>query len=423
MKYLLRQTTITDPRSPLNGKKVDILIEGGQITAIKPNLSVDEKIKVIQSAELHVSPGWLDMQVNFRDPGNEVKEDIHSGLTAAASGGFTGVCLSPATHPPVSNKSQIEYVLSRSKGNLVDLFPLGSITHALDGNDIAEMYDMKKSGAVGFSDDKKPLKDAGLLLRALQYSNNVDSFLISHCDDAAISKGGLMHEGEQSTKMGLKGIPALAEEVMLERNISVLRYAGGRLHIPFISTKRSVELIKQAKSQGLSITAGVAAINLLLDDSRINDFDTNLKVNPPLRSTEDVEALRKGLAAGIIDVIVSDHSPEDIESKDLEFDYASFGAIGLETAFAAAHSACGKKVNLDQLINCLSIKPRSIIGATAPVIAEGQKANLTLFDPSIHWDFKKSDIRSKSSNTPFIGHSFTGKVIGIINKNQVYLNS
>jgi dihydroorotase len=422
MKYLIRSARITDSRSPMNGKKMDILIEGGEITQIRNHISTDEKVKVIQSENLFVSPGWLDMQANFCDPGNEVKEDIDSGLKAAAAGGFTGVCLSPATQPPISSKTQIEYVLSKARGNAVDVFPMGTATHQMAGEDIAEMYDMKLAGAVAFGDDKKPLKDAGLLMRCLQYSSNIDSLLVAHCDERSLSKGGLMNEGAQSTAMGVKGIPGIAEELMLERNLSMLRYTGGRLHIPLVSTKRSVELIKNAKTQGLLVTAGVASINLLLDDVALEGFDSNLKLNPPLRSREDVEALRKAVNSGVIDVVVSDHSPEDVENKELEFDYAAFGAIGLETAYASLQTSINK-LEPEQIVNCLSIRPRSILRLPAVEIKEGSKANLTLFDPSIEWTFQKQHIHSKSSNTALIGRSFKGKVIGIINKNQAILLS
>ncbi|MBC7864359.1 MAG: dihydroorotase, partial [Bacteroidia bacterium] len=331
MNILIRSAKIIDPNSSFNGKKADILIENGEIVEIKQNIKND-KYKVIEGENIHVSPGWFDMQANFRDPGFEHKEDLESGMNCAAAGGFTGVCVMPSTNPPLHSKSQIDYVINKTKGSIVDVFPVGCISHNYEGKDLAEMHDMKMAGAVAFSDDKKAIKDAGLVLRALQYSHNIGSFIITHCDDASISHGGQMNEGENSTALGLKGMPGLAEELMLERNLSILAYAGGKLHIPTVSTKNSVEMIRLAKAKGLNVTAGVAAVNLFLEDSALNDFDSNLKVNPPLRTKEEIEALKKGLASGVIDVIVSDHSPEDIESKDLEFDYASFGMIGLETA-------------------------------------------------------------------------------------------
>ena len=324
---------------------------------------------------------------------------------------------SPATQPPVSSKSQIEYLLSKARGNAVEVYPMGTATHQLAGDDLSEMYDMKLAGAVAFTDDKKPLKDAGLLMRCLQYSSNIDSLLITHCDERSISKGGLMNEGVQSTAMGLKGIPAIAEELMLERNLAMLKYVGGRMHIPFVTTKRSVDLIKNAKAQGLAVTAGVAAINLLMVDTALEGFDSNLKLNPPLRSIEDVEALRRAVNTGVIDVVVSDHTPEDVENKEIEFDYAAFGAIGLETAYACVQTAI-KKIEPEQLANCLSIRPRIILGLPPCEIKEGTNANLTLFDPTMEWTFERHHIHSKSRNTALIGHLLHGKVLGIINKNQ-----
>lgn len=417
MNILIRSAKIVDPSSAHNGEKMDILIENGEITEIKNKIKSD-KTKIIEGKNIHVSPGWLDMQVNFCDPGFEHKEDLESGLKCASSGGFTGVCLMPSTNPPLHNKSQIDYVLNKSKGNIVDVYPIGCISHNQNGKDLAEMHDMKNAGAIAFSDGKKIVNDAGLILRALQYSHGIGSFIIAHCDDETISQGGQINEGEVSTLLGVKGIPALSEELMVERNLSILAYTGGKLHIPTISTKNSVELIKQAKIKGLNVTAGVAAINLHLDDTALHDFESNLKLNPPLRTKEDIDALKKGLLNGIIDVIVSDHTPEERENKELEFDYASFGMIGLETAYALVQTSCGKKLSIEQIVNVLSIKPRTIIGVSVPKIKEGEKANLTIFDPESDWIYQQNKSYSKSKNSPFFEEKFKGKVIGIINNNH-----
>ncbi|MFL5752028.1 MAG: dihydroorotase [Bacteroidia bacterium] len=421
MNILIKSATVVDPNSSHNGKKVDILIEKGIITEIRSSIKNDKNYKTIESGDLCVSPGWLDMQVNFRDPGFEYKEDLESGTRSAAQGGFTAVCLMPGTNPPLHSKSQIDYVVNKTRDGIVDVYPVGCISHNHEGKDIAEMYDMKQSGAVAFSDDKKALKDAGLVMRALQYSANVGSFIITHCDDRSISLDGKMHEGETSTRMGLKGIPALAEELMVQRNIAILEYAGGKMHLPTISTKASVELVKHAKAKGLQITAGVAAHNLFLDDAKLSDFDSNYKVNPPLRGKEDLEALKRGLLNGTIDVIVSDHAPEDTENKDLEFDFASDGIVALETAFAVANTATSGKMNSELLIEKFAINPRRILGLAIPQIKENEQANLTLFDPTHKWEFTKKQIRSKSTNTPFVGQTFTGKALGIINKNGISL--
>jgi dihydroorotase len=419
MNLLIKQATIVDSSSPYNGKVMDILIEKGIITQIKKSIVPERGLKTIETAGIHVSAGWVDMQVNFCDPGYEHKETLDNGLKSAARGGFTGVCLMSGTNPPMHNKGQIEYVVNRSKNSLVDVFPIGTLSHNQDGKDLSEMYDMKLSGAVAFSDYKKTTKDAGLVLRALQYSDNINSFIITHCDDKTISHEGLVNEGVTSTKLGLKGIPALAEEIMLQRNIQILEYTGGKMHIPTISTKGSVELIKKAKAKKLNISCGVAAYNLLLEDTELEGFDTNFKVNPPLRTKEDIEALKKGIADGTIDVIVSDHSPQDVESKDLEFDLADNGMIGLESCFGVLNAALSSKLALENIINTLTINPRAILGLPAVVITEDTLANLTLFIPSQKYMFERSHIVSANKNSGFIGRELKGEVIGVINNNAL----
>lgn len=419
MNVLIKQAKVICPQSSFHNKTVDILIENGIISQIKKGITA-AGIKTIEANGLMVSLGWLDMQVNLCDPGFEHKEDLESGLKAAAAGGFTGLAIVSGTNPPLHNKAQIEYIINRANNNLVDVYPIGTLSQNQEGKDLSEMYDMKLAGAVAFSDYKNPVKDAGLILRALQYTTNIESFIITHCDDKSISHGGQMNEGETSTMLGLKGIPALAEEIMLQRNIAVLEYAGGKMHVPTISTKGSVDLIKKAKANGLQITCGVAAHNLLLDDSALSDFDTNYKVNPPLRNKKDVEALRKALENGVIDVVVSDHRPQDIECKDLEFDLADNGVIGLQTAFTSALT--GMKGESEALINALSVNPRKILGLEIPQIQEGQKANLTLFTAEGETILTEKDILSKSKNSPFVGKSLQGKVIGSVNNNKGYWN-
>ena len=418
MNILIKQATIVDSGSAHNGRTVDILIEKGIITQVKKSIVVEKGIKTIEGENLHVSAGWFDMQVNFCDPGNEHRETLENGLRAAAKGGFTGVAVMSGTNPPLHNKAQIDYVVNRAKSNLVDVYPVGTLSHNQEGKDLSEMYDMQLSGAVAFSDYKKPIKDAGLILRALQYSNNINSFIITHCDDKTISHDGLVNEGVTSTKLGLKGIPALAEEIMLQRNIQILEYTGGKMHVPTISTKGSVELIKKAKAKKLNISCGVAAYNLLLDDTELEGFDTNYKVNPPLRTKDDVDALKKAVADGIIDVIVSDHNPQDIESKDLEFDMADNGMIGLESCFGVLNKALHQKISLDIIIDALTKNPRNVLGLIQVTIKEGVEANLTVFDPDKKYTFEKSHIISSNKNSGFIGKELKGTVIGVINKNE-----
>ena len=418
MNLLIKQATVIDSTSPHNGRVVDILIEKGVITQIKKSIVPEKGVKTIEAEGLHVSAGWLDMQVNFCDPGYEHKETLNNGLKSAAKGGFTSVCLMSGTNPPLHNKAQIEYVANRAKDNLVEVLAIGTLSHNQEGKDLSEMYDMKLSGAVAFSDYKKSTKDAGLILRALQYSQNINSFIITHCDDKTISHDGLVNEGVTSTKLGLKGIPALAEEIMLQRNIQILEYTGGKMHIPTISTKGSVELIKKAKAKKLNITCGVAAYNLLLDDSELEGFDTNYKVNPPLRTKEDIDALKKGLADGVIDVIVSDHAPQDIESKDLEFDLADDGMVGLESCFGVVNTALGSKLSLEIIIDTLTKNPRSILGLDTVSVKEGAEANLTLFNPTKKYVFGKSHIVAANKNSGIIGKELKGVVIAVVNNNQ-----
>lgn len=419
MNLLIKQATVVDSTSAHNGRVVDILIEKGVITQIKKSITPEKGIKTIDAEGLHVSTGWVDMQVNFCDPGYEHKETLANGLKAAAKGGYTAVCVMSGTNPPLHNKAQIDYVVNRTKENLVDVYPVGTLSHDQEGKDLSEMYDMKLSGAIAFSDYKKSIKDAGLILRALQYSTNINSFIITHCDDKTISHGGQMNEGVIATKLGLKGMPALAEEIMLQRNLQILEYTGGKMHIPTISTKGSVDLIKKAKAKKLNVSCGVAAYNLLLDETELEGFDTNCKVNPPLRTKEDIDALKKGITDGVIDVIVSDHNPQDIESKDLEFDLADNGMIGLESAFGVLNTALHQKINLDVIIDTLTKNPRTVLNLPQISVKEGIEANLTLFNPTKKQVFEKSHIVSANKNSGIIGKELTGVVLGIVNKKQL----
>lgn len=422
MNILIKSAHIIDLKSPYNGKVVDVLIENGLITSIRSKIVPQKNVKVIEAKNLHLSAGWLDMQVSFCDPGFEHKEDLNSGINAAIAGGYTGVAVVSSTNPPIHSKGDVQYIKNTTVNSIVDVHPIGTVSYRQEGKDISEMYDMQQAGAVAFSDDKKPITDAGLLMRALLYSQNFGSLIITHCDEKSISQDGKMNEGTTSTVLGLKGIPALAEELMVGRNIFLAEYTNSPIHISNISTQKSVTLIKQAKASGLKITASINAYNIALDDTALLGFDSNYKLNPPLRIKSDMEALRKGLADGTIDAITSDHRPQDIESKDIEFDYASNGMIGLESAFGLINTNKGK-IKLETIIEALTTNPRTILKLEQPKIAEGQQANITLFDPEAEWIFEKKSILSKSANTPFIGTKFKGKVIGIINKKQSHFNS
>ncbi|MFY9307736.1 MAG: dihydroorotase [Bacteroidia bacterium] len=417
MNILIKSARIVEPGSSYNGKVMDILIENGIITSIASKISPKKSIKTIEADNLHVSTGWLDMQVSFCDPGYEHKEDLSSGVKAAVAGGFTGVAVVSSTNPPIHSKAEVEYIKNKTAGSIVDVYPVGALSYKQEGKDISEMYDMHLAGAVAFSDDKKAIHDAGLLMRALLYAQNFGGVIMTHCDEKAISLEGKMNEGVTSTTLGLKGIPALAEEMMVNRNIFLAEYTKAPVHISNISTQKSVALIKQAKANGLKITASVNAYSIALDETALTGFDSNYKLNPPLRTKADIEALRNGIADGTIDAITSDHRPQDIESKDVEFDYASNGMIGLESAFGLINSN-REKIKLETIIKALTVNPRNILKLAQPKIAEGQEANLTLFNPDAEWVFEKKAIQSKSANTPFIGTTFKGKVLGVVNKKQ-----
>ncbi len=422
MNILIRQAKVVSPQNPNNRKVVDILIEGGMITSIKKSIAAKAGVKVIEGRDLMVSPGWVDMQSISCDPGFEHRETLDTLVKCAASGGFTAVCIHNHNQPALHNKTQIEYIVNKTGNRVVDVLPLGTITVGGKGEDLAEMYDMQQSGAVGFSDYKHPINDAGMMLRALQYSDNIGALLVAHANDQYLSRGGQVNEGETAVALGLKGIPALAEELMIQRNISLLEYGGGRLHVPTISTRGSIDLVKKAKAAGLAITCGVAAANLLLDDTELENFDTNYKLDPPLRSKKDVTALRAALNNGVIDVVVSDHAPHDPESKELEFDLADFGMISLQTTFSCAYQAV-QKAGLETLITALTSRPREILQLPAVTIEEGQTANITIFSTTEKTKLTDKTNESLSRNSPFYNKTLEGKVIGVINGAKSYFNA
>lgn len=423
MKILIRSAVIVDPSSKHNGNKSDILIEGGIVKQIAKPGSIKEKAdKIIEHSGLHVSPGWFDMRVNFREPGFEYKEDLISGCQAAAAGGFTGVLVMPSTHPPVHTKSEVEFIRNKTQGQPVDVFVAGTLSHNHEGEHLSEMFDMFSSGAVAFTDDKKPVQDAGLMLRALMYAKNFGGLVISFAHEASIAANGKVNESVTATKLGLKMMPSVAEEIQLTRDLYLTGYAETKIHFGPLSAVHSIDLLREARKKKVSATAEVAAHQLVLDETQLTDFDTNYKVMPPLRSDADRKALINGLKDGTIDVISSDHSPEDIENKQREFDYAAFGIIGLQTAYAVANTALKKVLSTEEIINKISINPRRILNIPIPSIKENQPANLTLFNPDEQWTLKETDIKSRSKNTPFIGKKFTGKAVGIINKGQMVMN-
>ena len=415
MNLLIKSATVIDPNSPFNQKVVDILIEKGIITKIAPGLETDAEL--VDAEGLFVSPGFFDLNCNIGELGLETKEDLKTGTAAATAGGFTGVALMPNTIPPVHSKAEIEYLMNRAKRNLVDVYPLGAISHKREGKDLAEMYDMFLSGAKAFTDGNRPVQDAGLMERALLYAQGFDALIMSYPEDTAIAGKAKVNEGEISTILGMKGIPPLAEELMIARDLYLAEYTGSRIHFTTISTTRSVELIREAKRKGLEVTCDVAAHHLVLTDEALMGFDSLYKVKPPLRTRDDVNALLKGLKDGTIDAIVSQHTPHEVEFKDVEFEVAEFGIIGLQTAFALALKA---GLDIELIIEKLAIAPREILNVEIPSIAEGNDANLVLFDLGEEWEYTKANNKSKSYNSPYIGQNLKGKVLLTTNNNHFY---
>jgi dihydroorotase len=416
MKVLLKSVRILHPDGNLEKATKDILISDGKISKIGSDIKPEENTETFESAGAVVSIGWMDMKANFRDPGHETMEGLENGLMSAANGGFTSVVLMPSTQPAIQTKTDIEYLISKSNNKIVSVFPTGSLSVNREGKDITEMFDMKSAGAVAFTDDRRPVSDSGLLMRSLMYAKNIDSLIISFPEDKHIAGKGQVHEGVQSTVAGLKGIPSFSEELMISRDLKICEYTGGRLHFSTISTAQSVELIRQARKKGLPVTAEVAAHQLFFDDHSISGYDTNFKVKPPFREQKDIAALKEGIKDGTIDVICSDHQPQDEEAKVTEFEFASFGIAGIETAFAAALTAASGTCSLENIIASMTVNPRRILGVAIPEIKEGADAELTVFDPELEWIPSKDSLISKSKNNPFIGIRLKGKALAICNR-------
>ncbi len=420
MKILVRQATIADPDSPFNGQVTDILIDGERIVKIASLIS-EKADEIIEAAGLTVSPGWVDIFSHFCDPGFEYKETLETGAAAAAAGGYTKVFVLPNTQPVVENKTQVEYISLQSKNLAVSIYPLGAITKGTEGKELAEMYDMRNSGAIAFSDGTNPIQSPGIFLKALQYVKAFDGVLIQVPVDKSIGSGGLINEGIISTRLGLPGIPALAEEVMIKRDIELLRYTQSRLHITGISTQNSIHLIAAAKKEGLQISCSVTPYHLFFCDEDMQDYDTNLKVNPPLRSRADMLALREAVLDGVVDCIASHHLPQDWDNKTCEFEYAKNGMTGLETSFAVINHLLPELSN-DRLVKLFSLNARNIFNLKVTNIEEGADADMTLFSKKDISFFTKQQLQTKSANTPFLERELTGKVLGIIHKGQIVLH-
>lgn len=419
MKILIQAAKILDPQSPFHKKVKNVLLVNGRIAEIgDKNYQAD---KVIAAEGMLLTPGWFDLGTFVGDPGLEHKEDLESVTKTAAAGGFTEIAVLPNTVPAIQTKNDVNYLTRYNDNRLVQVHALASVTRDNKGEELTEMIDLHEAGAVGFTDGLKTIWHTDIFLKALQYLQKFNGVLIDHPEDVWLNMFGQMHEGVQSTMLGLKGMPRIAEEVAIHRNLDLLQYAGGRLHIARLSSVRSVNLIRSAKKK-LPLTCDITAYQPLLDDSMLAGFDTNYKVNPPLREKRDKDALIRGLNDGTIDVICSGHVPQDEESKNLEFDHADYGIINLQT-FAANLVSLSKVVDWATLLEKVTVAPRKVLNIETPVIDIETKANLTLLDPSREWQLDEKTNLSKSKNSPWLSQTLTGKVVAVFNNTKHWFDN
>ncbi len=416
MKILIKQATIISPDSPHHLLGKDLLIEDGVVKAIEDNLD-DEDAKLISEPNLHISIGWMDILADFADPGFEHRETIASGSQAAVNGGFTDVLLLPNTKPAADNKTQIEYIIQKACNSPINLHPIGAITKNCMGEELAEMYDMAHSGAIAFSDGTHSVKKENILIKALQYQLATGKTIIQIANASQFSNHGLMNEGVESTRLGLPGIPCIAEELMIGRDIELAKYTGGKLHIAAISSRKGLELAMKASEENDNISFSVAPTHLWFTDKNLQNYDTNFKLMPPLRSEEDKNFILQAAKNGKIPCFCSMHLPVHSDEKDCEFEYAAFGSIGLETVFASLLTA---GVPLLQIISSLTSYPRKIFGLELPKIELNAAPALTLFNPTASRLYESRKGASLSANSPFNGMTLTGTVIGIINKGEFF---
>lgn len=421
MTILVRKALISDPHSSFNNTVQDVLIVDNIITDIATNINTSAD-DVIEHEGMILSPGWIDIFSDFADPGQEQKETLETGAASAIAGGFTRVMVVPNTNPTVDSKSTVEYIIQKSQSLPVHILPLGAVTKSAQGKELAEMYDMKKSGAVAFSDGIVSVQSSGLLMKALQYVKTFNGTVIQLPDDKNMSSHGLMNEGITSTRLGLPGIPALAEELMIKRDIDLVRYTESKIHFTGISTANSIELIRQAKAEGLQVSCSVTPYHLFFSEEDLLSYDTNLKVSPPLRTKADVKALQQAVLNGDVDCIATHHFPQHWDNKVCEFEYAKNGMIGLQTAFSLINTALPDLKN-EQLAELFSTNASKLFQLKCGAIEKGAAAELTLFSRNQSYVFTKENNKSKSSNSPLINKELSGKVIGTINKGKLFLNN
>ena len=418
MKLLIANGHLIDPAAQEN-TGMSVLIEDGRVTAwIPPNGSMPTDCEVFDASGLLVSPGFIDMHVHLREPGQEHKETIATGCAAAVAGGWTSVCPMPNTNPVNDNAAITRYMIEQAeRAGLANVFPIGAITKSSDGSELAEMGEMKAAGAVAVSDDGRPIPNAGIMRRAMEYAYDFDLPVIDHCEDKSLSSGGVMHEGRVSLLLGLKGMPALAEDIDVVRDIILAKETGSHVHIAHVSTKGAVEAVRRAKSEGINVTCEVTPHHFTLTDKAVEGYDTNTKMAPPLRSEEHLEAIIEGLRDGTIDAIATDHAPHHADEKALEYDRAPMGITGLETAIGLAFNELVHKgiIDLVRLIELCSTNPARIFKlAGRGTLAPGSIADATIIDPDLIWTYTSANSRSKSRNSPFDGSQFNGRAVATI---------
>jgi dihydroorotase len=426
MNTLLKNGQLLDPVSGKD-ESTDILIVDGTIEKMGQSLSSDSKTKTIEMKGKVIAPGFLDMHVHLREPGFEHKETIETGCTAAAYGGFTAVCCMPNTNPPIDDESVVRYIHEKGKAvcnGIVDVYPIAAATKGREGKELSPIAELAHAGAVGLTDDGAPIASPEIMRRALEYASMYGLPVIQHAEEPSMSRGGCMNEGVTATRLGMPGIPPIAEELMVARDLILLRYvAGARYHVAHISTAGALRLVQRGKSEKLNVTCEVTPHHFTMTEEAVSGFDTNTKMNPPLRTADDVRAMKIGLKDGSIDAIATDHAPHTIDEKEVEYTHAPFGIVGLETAVGLSVVELVEQgyLSVFQLIEKLSTNPRRICSLSPIKIQEGERANLTLIDPRIEWTVETASFKSKSKNSPFDGRRLKGRSIGVINNGQILL--
>lgn len=424
MHLLLRNSQVISPAQNINGR-FDILIVNGVINHMGVTWQHVREVIQYDLAGKIVVPGFFDMHVHFRDPGQTHKEDIQTGCLAAAYGGITGVLAMPNTNPAIDNVNTIEENKSKAKDNIVDVYTSACATKGRNGKEITEIDSLIKAGALAITDDGSPIEDEEVMTNALKKSAKLNFPVIQHCEIMSISNGGIMNDGRVSRDLGVKGIPNASEYEIIKRDIDLVeKIKGSRYHVQHISTKEGVELVRKAKSEGLNVTAEVCPHHFTLTDDAVKKYGSNAKMNPPLRTQDDVEAILNGIKDGTIDAICTDHAPHAKEEKDLGIEKAPFGIVGLETSIGLTYTYLVEKgiVSLEEMINKMSVNPRKILNLPEIKIKEGEKANLTILDINKEWEVKAEELHSKSRNTPYIGWKLKCKAVGIVNNYKHLIN-